>query len=208
MYLPAEKLVSSGFQITVTLETDIDGSLYYHAEKTGDDLTSSGGQHIRLRETYKHPNGSGSNAGGGSKLSEPLKIGTAHYIVIKLRSNMSSVYFNFSSTGWNVEDAISENPDANSWTSVATGHGFYSEEYGWTTFVLDMNMFGKFFQMKDGEYVIDTFCLMQGTFPKRGHLDIKYIAFVDSVENAKVICDTEQFISIDAEDNRTVIDID
>ena len=121
---------------------------------------------------------------------------------------MSSVYFNFSSTGWNVEDAISENPDANSWTSVATGYGFYSEEYGWTTFVLDMNMFGKFFQMKDGEYVIDTFCLMQGTFPKRGHLDIKYIAFVDSVENAKVICDTEQFISIDAEDNRTVIDID
>ena len=206
--MPAEKLVSTGFQITVSLETDTDGSLYYHAEKTGDDVTSSGGQHIWPREIYKHPDGSGNNAGGGSKLSEPLKIGTAHYIVIKLRSNMLTVYFNFSSTGWNVEDAISENPDANSWTSVATGYGFYSEEYGWTTFVLDMNMFGKFIQMKDGEYVIDTFCLMQGAFPKRGHLDIGYIAFVNSVDNAKAICDTEQLVSIDADDNRTVIDIE
>ncbi len=210
---PATLSASTGYLIDVSSVSDRDGT-YYHAVKkgTGKDGT---GQHIWLREQYVHPNkpGSGELAGGGSKFEENIDIGNAKYIVIKVRTNSLNdpVCIRLSTTGWNVEEAVAANPNATGGGSVASVISFKPRESDtWTTFAADLSSLGKFFaEDEGGGYIIDTFYLDQGSMfaTSESYLDIGYIAFVEDLDDAKLLCDTPTLISIAADKSQTVLEV-
>ncbi len=196
---------SKGYNTNVSIATDESGS-YYHAEKSVG-IQSTVGQHIWLREKYN-------GGGGGSKFDENIDIGTARYLVIKTRKSdlTEGVWLMLSTTGWNMEEAAAEDPNATGRGSVTSFISFKpAEKDTWATFVVDLTVLGKkFAEDKDGGYVIDTFSLMQDkSFMAAGdYIDIGYVAFVDDIEEAKLICDTPTLISIDANKKETVLEVD
>ncbi len=210
---PSVLAASTGYLINVSTVSDNEGT-YYHAVKQGTGASGTG-QHIWLREQYIHPNkpGSGELAGGGSKLDGDLDIGNAKYIVIKLRTNSLSeaVCLRLSTTGWNVGEATAENPNATGGASIASVMSFKVRESDtWTTFAADLSSLGKVFAKDaNGGYVIDTFYLDQGSMfaTSESYLDIGYVAFVEKLDDAKLLCDTSTLISIDASKTETVLTV-
>ncbi len=141
-------------------------------------------QHIWLREPYKGSNGD--VATGGSAFDENINIGTAKYLVIKLRTDIEaaktgSIGLYLSSTSLNLD------------TEGVTGTGIIAvakkvkltvpEMNKWTLLVLDLTLLGNSFA-KDpsGDYVIDTLFLDVPSNAAGNYIDIKFIAFADSLE--------------------------
>ncbi len=208
-YIEGSALVSGGHLTTVSKVTDATGS-YYHVVKEANS-SINGGQHVWLREQYKHPDGSGTLAGGNGKLSENFDIGNAKYMVIRVRTNslVEPITINISTTGWNYQQAEGEDPTANNLASISTSVRLAPRESGvWTTFVVDLALLGnRYAEDANGGYIIDTFMLNQGSIftTSESYIDIGYVAFVDDIDEAKSICDTKTFINIAADKSETVM---
>ena len=185
----------SGFQLDVSIVADEDGSYYHAVASPG----YNGGQHIWLRERY--PLSGGNNAGGGgSQMGDNINIEGATYIVVKFRTNAASKSMKFlvSTTGWNSAQAVAENPNAEGRNSVAKAVSFTAKNANeWTTCAINLKtVLGKYFaEDTRGGYFLDTMYLEVGGYTPDTYLDIAYIAFVDNLDEARELCDTEVFIT-------------
>ena len=187
-FLAPNVLVPGPHQSTTTFMLE-DGESYYRM--TGKNMVP---QHIWLREKYYRSGNSAGNptGGGGSTLSGNLNIGNATYMIVKLRTNdtAETVKFRISTTGYNYNPSSASETNIGSVSSLIQIKASKADE--WTTYAVDLTTLGKFFA-KDtsGNYIIDTFCLMQNDLTSEQYIDIAYIAFVEKSEVAAFKADMD-----------------
>ncbi len=184
-YLDAGTLnTGSAYQATAAQKIE-DGEAYYHLAGQG-----KSAQHIWLRENYYSNSSHTATSGGGSKLSENINIGMSKYMVVKLRTNDigESVKFMISTRGWNFDTDGAVGFGKDSVTKTVSCKIADGESGEWKTFLIDLAVLGSRYALdENGEYVIDTFCLMQDSLTANEYIDIAYVAFVNSIEEAMAL---------------------
>ncbi len=190
-YIPGMQLgVGSIYNDWGIMSTD--GTKYH---LTGTALSEGGNpiQHIWLREEYQ--NTLNTLSGGGSMLPmNYIDVGSARYIVIKMKTTYSKVGIYVSTTGKNSPLGGSTTGGYN----TVCGRLALAASDDFTVYVADLaTLHPGYYVAVDGKYVIDSLFLdIPGGMKATDTLDIAYIAFAETLSEVDELIGNEEYTRI------------
>ncbi len=188
-YIPGEVLAggkapSSGNTVEVT----DDGTYKISRSKTSGDA-----EDIWIREPYA--NGTQGNNGG---MSCNIAIGSAKYMVVRMKSNISSMYFRIGTTEYTNLTVASQG-------SISSAVTVKPQDAEWTTYVIPFSVLDDTAKLNaGGNTVIDTFTLVAAVDASDEYVEIDYIAFVDNYSEIELITKDTTYQCITKKDGSAI----